>query len=384
MVIMIDWWIIEKSLEGSLSRQEEERLQAWLAMSAEHVRFYERVKACRAEGMPGADYPAWREEFVRDLEARQRRRRIFRWRMWGSVAAVLALGIGMACWWWMKRDEVPQEAVYVAYQEPDRSKVHLVTATGEVLDLSATASLDTLEIDGQAVIRNATGLVYAPQDSCADDSCQRMNEVYVPRGAEFNLVLSDGSHVWLNSDSRLRYPSVFRGDVREVEVSGEVFFEVARDERSPFVVKVEGLEVVVLGTKFNVNTRVVERIQTTLVEGQVAVNLPAGQSVVLEPGEMASANVVSGEVRSKPVNVQKYVAWRYGRFCFEEATMEEIMRELALWYDVEVEYRNGALKSERFTGSLPRSESIMEILKKIEQTTYVHFHVAGNRIIIGN
>lgn len=300
------------------------------------------------------------------------------------MAAVLALGIGMACWWWMKRDEVPQEAVYVAYQEPDRSKVHLVTATGEVLDLSATASLDTLEIDGQAVIRSATGLVYAPQDSCADDSCRRMNEVYVPRGAEFNLVLSDGSHVWLNSDSRLRYPSVFRGDVREVEVSGEVFFEVARDERSPFVVKVEGLEVVVLGTKFNVNTRVAERIQTTLVEGQVEVNLPAGQSVVLEPGEMASANVVSGEVRSEQVNVQKYVAWRYGRFCFEEATMEEIMRELALWYDVEVEYRNGALKSERFTGSLPRSESIMEILKKIERTTYVHFHVAGNRIIIGN
>lgn len=381
---MIDWWIIERSLDNRLSQGEKERLKAWLEASEEHVRFYERVKAFRAEGMSGADYPAWREEFVRDLEARQRRRRIFRWRMWGSVAAVLALGIGMACWWWMKRDEVPQEAVYVAYQEPDRSKVHLVTATGEVLDLSATASLDTLEIDGQAVIRNATGLVYAPQDSCADDSCRRMNEVYVPRGAEFNLVLSDGSHVWLNSDSRLRYPSVFRGDVREVEVSGEVFFEVARDERSPFVVKVEGLEVVVLGTKFNVNTRVAERIQTTLVEGQVAVNLPAGQSVVLEPGEMASANVVSGEVRSEQVNVQKYVAWRYGRFCFEEATMEEIMRELALWYDVEVEYRNGALKSERFTGSLPRSESIMQILKKIEQTTYVHFHVAGNRIIIGN
>ena len=381
---MIDWWIIERSLDNRLSQGEKERLKAWLEASEEHVRFYERVKAFRAEGMSGADYPAWREEFVRDLEARQRRRRIFRWRMWGSVAAVLALGIGMACWWWMKRDEVPQEAVYVAYQEPDRSKVHLVTATGEVLDLSATVSLDTLEIDGQAVIRNATGLVYAPQDSCADDSCRRMNEVYVPRGAEFNLVLSDGSHVWLNSDSRLRYPSVFRGDVREVEVSGEVFFEVARDERSPFVVKVEGLEVVVLGTKFNVNTRVAERIQTTLVEGQVAVNLPAGQAVVLKPGEMASANVVSGEVRSEQVNVQKYVAWRYGRFCFEEATMEEIMRELALWYDVEVEYRNGALKSERFTGSLPRSESIMEILKKIEQTTYVHFHVAGNRIIIGN
>lgn len=381
---MIDWWIIERSLDNRLSQGEKERLKAWLEASEEHARFYERVRVARAKGLQEADYPAWREEFVRDLEARQRRRRIFRWRMWGSVAAVLALGIGMACWWWMKRDEVPQEAVYVAYQEPDRSKVHLVTATGEVLDLSATVSLDTLEIDGQAVIRNATGLVYAPQDSCADDSCRRMNEVYVPRGAEFNLVLSDGSHVWLNSDSRLRYPSVFRGDVREVEVSGEVFFEVARDERSPFVVKVEGLEVVVLGTKFNVNTRVAERIQTTLVEGQVAVNLPAGQSVVLEPGEMASANVVSGEVRSEQVNVQKYVAWRYGRFCFEEATMEEIMRELALWYDVEVEYRNGALKSERFTGSLPRSESIMEILKKIEQTTYVHFHVAGNRIIIGN
>ena len=381
---MIDWWIIERSLDNRLSQGEKERLKAWLEASEEHARFYERVRVARAKGLQEADYPAWREEFVRDLEARQRRRRIFRWRMWGSVAAVLALGIGMACWWWMKRDEVPQEAVYVAYQEPDRSKVHLVTATGEVLDLSATVSLDTLEIDGQAVIRNATGLVYAPQDSCADDSCRRMNEVYVPRGAEFNLVLSDGSHVWLNSDSRLRYPSVFRGDVREVEVSGEVFFEVARDERSPFVVKVEGLEVVVLGTKFNVNTRVAERIQTTLVEGQVEVNLPAGQSVVLEPGEMASANVVSGEVRSEQVNVQKYVAWRYGRFCFEEATMEEIMRELALWYDVEVEYRNGALKSERFTGSLPRSESIMEILKKIEQTTYVHFHVAGNRIIIGN
>lgn len=384
--MMIDWWIIEKSIEDRLAAEDEKRLQAWLQESPEHARFYERVKQAREQGLPAGDFIQWREMFIRELETRKRRRTVRRLRTWGWVAAVLVLGIAGGWWAWQTQQvvEAPQP-VRLVYQEPDRNRVHLITATGEVLNFSSATEADTLRIDGKAVIRHEKGLVYGTQDSCAtQDTTERMNEIYIPRGAEFNLVLGDGSHIWLNSDSRLRYPSSFYGTERHVELSGEAFFEISRNEEMPFVVRANGVEVTVLGTEFNVNARSEEDIQTTLVTGKVEVNLADKSSVSLKPGEMASANVPGGTMKAEKVNVQRYIAWRYGRFSFENATMEEMMDELSLWYDVTVEFQNEHLKGERFTGSLQRSESIMDILKKIERTTYAHFEMRGNQIIVGD
>ena len=384
MIMMIDWWIIEKSIEGRLAGEDEKRLQAWLKESPEHARFYERVKRAKEQGFPKADYAAWREAFVHRLQQRRRQRQMRQWRVWGSVAAVLVLGIAGGWWaWQMQTSQQTAKPVHVAYQQPDRNRVHIITAAGEVMNLSSSTLKDTIEIDGQAVLWDKKGLVYR-KDTCAGDtSTLKMNEIYIPRGAEFQLTLADGSRIFLNSDTRLRYPSQFRGKQRIVELSGEAFFDINRKEDMPFVVQVDGMEVTVLGTEFNMNTRKPEKIQTTLVNGKVEVNFEGKTPVVLHPGEMASANTASGEIKAAKVNVQRYIAWRYGNFSFEEATMEEIMGELSLWYDVEVQFADERLKQERFSGYLPRSKSVNDILNKIEQTNYVHFYITGNRIIVG-
>jgi len=188
--------------------------------------------------------------------------------------------------------------------------------------------------------------------------------------------------VWLNSDSRFTYPVTFTGKYREVQLDGEAYFQVSRNEARPFRVHTQGMDVVVLGTEFNVNTRRPEQVQTTLVKGKVGVETVSEKPVLLQPGEMASTNVLTGRTRKEQVDVERFVAWRYGAYCFEDATMEKILTELGLWYDVEIEYRNEQLRRERFSGYLLRGESITSILHKIEQTTYVHFTVAGNRIIV--
>ena len=160
------------------------------------------------------------------------------------------------------------------------------------------------------------------------------------------------------------------------------YFEVTHHENKPFIVHTAGMKVKVLGTEFNMNTRNTAGIQTTLVKGKVVVEGEHFTAVVLNPGELATADIKTGKVDIVPVNVRKYIAWRYGEYFFEEATMEEILNELSLWYDVEIVYRQEQLRKEKFSGCLRRSESIVSLLNKIEQTTYVHFSVEPNRIIV--
>ena len=197
------------------------------------------------------------------------------------------------------------------------------------------------------------------------------------------IVLPDGTKVWLNQSAVLKYPREFSDKERNVYLEGEAYFEVSHDTRKPFIVHTGELTVTVLGTEFNVNTRIPTHVRTTLVEGKVQVTFKEGIPYILTPGEMASTDVFSGQTTVEQVNIQKYIAWRHGRFCFEEATIEEIMQELSLWYDLQVEYQNQKVKQEKFSGYLPRGESVMSILQKIEQTSYVHFKRVQNKIIVG-
>ena len=168
-----------------------------------------------------------------------------------------------------------------------------------------------------------------------------------------------------------------------MELHGEAYFEVRQDKSKPFIVRTGQLKVMVLGTEFNVNTRIPDHVRTTLVGGKVQVAFGEADPCILRPGEMASTDLFSGKTTVEQVNIQKYIAWRHGRFCFEGATIEEIMQELALWYDLRVEYADERVKQEKFSGYLPRGESVMSILRKIEQTSYVHFTMIQNRIIVG-
>ena len=379
---MIDWWIIEKSLKGPLSSDEQEQLQEWLDELPAHGQLYEKIKHAE-EITTNIPVPTeWRSSFEQKLKNMERNRKKRLFARWGSVAALVVLALATG-YWWQASIIVPENSFPSnAYQEPDRTKVRLVTAQGEIMDLSSQKAPDTLVIDGVQVARQAGQLSYDKNLSPDNIPVFANNKIEVPRGAEFNLTLSDGTKVWLNSDSQLKYPVAFSGDTREVEVNGEAYFEVTRDEKRPFIVHSSGMAVTVLGTEFNMNTRMPDNVKTILVKGKVQVAMKGGKPSLLKPGEMASTELSTGTTRVEKVNVQKYIAWRHGRYYFEDATIEDILNELSLWYDVEAEYQDNRLREERFSGYLRRGDSISSILNKIEQTTYIHFTIMGKRILV--
>lgn len=379
---MIDWWIIEKSLNKKLTPQEKKCFDEWLEATPKHRVLYDKIKYSGDMDNNTADFDRWRQAFQEKLTTRKRqeKKRIFL--KLTVAAAVLFLFLGGG-YWWFNMENKTHNTIETFAQEPNRGTVRLTTASGEVLNLSSEATSDVLKVDGAKIVKDQGTLIYekAPEEPQSEHS--GYNKIEVPKGAEYRLVLSDGTRIWLNSDTRLSYPTNFEKNVREVEIHGEAYFEVSHDTRKPFIVRTGELTVTVLGTEFNVNTRIPTHVRTTLVEGKVQVTFKEGIPYILTPGEMASTDVFSGQTTVEQVNIQKYIAWRHGRFCFEEATIEEIMQELSLWYDLQVEYQNQKVKQEKFSGYLPRGESVMSILQKIEQTSYVHFKRVQNKIIVG-
>ena len=379
---MIDWWIIEKSLNKELTPQEKKCFDEWLEATPKHRVLYDKIKCIGNMDNNAADFDRWRQAFQEKLTTRKRqeKKRIFL--KLTVAAAVLFLFLGGG-YWWFNMENKTHNTVEIFAQEPNRGTVRLTTASGEVLNLSSETTSDVLKVDGAKIVKDQGTLIYekAPEKPQSEQS--GYNKIEVQKGAEYRLVLSDGTRIWLNSDTRLSYPTNFEKNVREVEIHGEAYFEVSHDTRKPFIVRTGELTVTVLGTEFNVNTRIPTHVRTTLVEGKVQVTFKEGLPYILTPGEMASTDVFSGQTTVEQVNIQKYIAWRHGRFCFEEATIEEIMQELSLWYDLQVEYQNQKVKQEKFSGYLPRGESVMSILQKIEQTSYVHFKRVQNKIIVG-
>ena len=204
----------------------------------------------------------------------------------------------------------------------------------------------------------------------------------VPRGGEYKIVLDDGTEIWLNSASELKYPAHFVGNERRVCLVGEAYFQVARNEAAPFIVETRDMDVKVLGTSFNVSAyEDEENSHATLVEGRVEVDDKInGEKVTLTPGEQA---LLQGkEMVVREVNTKLYSMWRLDRFTFASEDMEGVIRKLSRWYNVNFFFSNSSMKQKRFTGSLPKYSDISQVLKMIEMTTDIKFQVKGNTIII--
>ena len=204
----------------------------------------------------------------------------------------------------------------------------------------------------------------------------------IPRGGEFQITLDDGTEVWLNSDTELRYPSHFVGTERRVQLTGEAYFKVAPNEEAPFIVDTRGMDVKVLGTSFNLSVYPDEKVcHATLEKGRIQVNdKENGKRVVLSPGEQA---VLSGEMLEvRTVNTRLYSSWIKGRFSFASEDLEGVMRTLSRWYNVEYVFSNVSMKDKRFTGTIPKYTEITQALKMIEMTSDVQFKIRGTTIII--
>ena len=206
------------------------------------------------------------------------------------------------------------------------------------------------------------------------------NTISTPNGGDYQLVLADGSKVWLNAASSLRFPANFVGRERKVELTGEAYFEVAKNPAMPFKVKLNGMEVEVLGTHFNINSYADESaIRTTLLEGSIKINRPHASSL-LKPGQQAMMDK-NGQISViNDADLDEAVAWKDGKFQFDRADIHNVMRQLARWYNIDVEYK-GTVAS-HFGGTISRDVNLSKVLGMLHLTGEVKFQVQDKKVIV--
>ncbi len=264
---------------------------------------------------------------------------------------------------------------------PGSNKAVLTLANGSTIVLDNAGKGLLAQQGATAVNKTAEGQL-AYNTATAGNEAVGYNVVSTPRGGEYQVVLPDGSRVWLNAASSLRFPTAFSGTERSVELTGEAYFEIARNREKPFYVKLHNMQVQVLGTHFNVMGYDDEgAIKTSLLEGSVKVS-QADSQVVLQPSQQASLDKEHGQLAvDKNAGIEKAVAWKDGLFIFENDDIKTIMRQLSRWYDVKVEY-TGAGDEHYYTGQIYRQVPISQVLHMLQLVGGVSFSIAGNTITV--
>ena len=262
---------------------------------------------------------------------------------------------------------------------PGGDKAILTLADGSTIVLDTMQNGNLAQQGNTTVIKLDGKLAYNSANAGANDIAY--NTLTTPRGGQYQVELPDGTRVWLNAASSLRFPTAFVGAERRVEISGEAYFEVAKNKAMPFVVSVNGTEVHVLGTHFNVMAYSEEgKIATTLFEGSVQVS-KAGKKHVIVPGQQAVWKENGDFNLNGDVDLEEVVSWKNGQFHFNNADIKVIMRQIARWYDVDVEYRDN-LSETQLGGIVSRKEDLRQLLSYFEMTGKVKFNLEGRKIIV--
>jgi transmembrane sensor len=271
---------------------------------------------------------------------------------------------------------------------PGGNKAILTLASGKRISLTDAGQGELAKQPGIRISKTSDGqLVYQVSEDIAYVSGEiNYNTVETPRGGQYQVNLPDGSRVWLNAATVLKFPLSFSGlNERKVELKGEAYFEVEKDVQKPFIVQSDGQLIKVLGTHFNVCSYDDEpNTKTTLLEGSVKVevlNSSGNDSQVLVPGQQAQTSSKSNHIRVANVDVQAETSWKSGFFSFEDAPIEIIMKQIARWYDVDVIYKDN-LAGKTVWGSITRYSDVSKILYILEKTGKIHFKIEGRRIIV--
>ena len=361
---------------------DDAKVEAWMK-DPEHVMLLKEFATVYQKRMNIDFNRDKKEEFARlenTIQERKSRRMTLRWSVAASVILLIGLFVGRMVNEWRDLDEMRMLA------ETERIvpgvKAELILSTGERVVLNqqrvSREGVNETGIQNDSV----TGLNYTMAKVQGEELVY--NTMRIPVGGFYQLALSDGSKVWLNSMTELRFPVAFTGEERKVYLTGEAYFEVAPDSKHPFIVVTEeGMEVKVYGTEFNMSTYQHGVVQTVLVSGKVGIRVNAtGKEVMLAPKQMAEYSEKTGMVRVEEADPYRYIAWKDGEFVFERETIEEIMERLGRWYDVKVFYENESLKQKRFTGVISRYENIEQVLRLIEGPATLRFEVKGNVVMV--
>ena len=369
--------LLVRWVDGELSDDERKEMEGLLAASAElretladYLKIRRSLLALRRDFRPDVEQ--------RLREAKRRRRRLRRvMRRW-SYAAAVVLAAAVAGAFFLKRD-LPQQSSLPAELAWGQVPV-LVMPDGErrALPQNDTTVL-WQEQEGDIHIDSRTLIM---EGETGEEREPVYYTVNIPYGGEYNLVLPDGTRIYLNAGTTLRYPDHFAGGSREIFLSGEAYLEVSRDTSRPFIVRTDQMDVRVLGTVFNVNAYPDgSYVRTTLVEGKVEASC-GGERIVMKPGTQVAYDKATRQADYFPVDVRHFISWKDGYYDFRDMTLGELMQIFVRWYDVDVRFANPLLENLRFSGRLRRYEDVSELFEQLEYTGDVAFDVKGKNIVI--
>lgn len=366
-----------------LSEEEKQVLEEWKNASTQNKRFERMIQKLERQKKI-LDKHQEKDSIYRKIEhqirrTRQRRQLV----VWSSCAAVIILLTGFFI---LFREEYSREKTssinqtYIAGLALERPEAELILPDGKKRLLSQEKDAVIISDHNKEMRTQKQTLIIESTDTAI-----RQPEYYtlnIPYGAEYNLVLPDGSKIYLNAGSSLRYPDQFTTDKREVFLTGEAYFEVASDSLHPFIVHTPDVAIRVLGTSFNVNAYPDGKwIKTTLVTGRVEA-LCGENSFIMTPGTQVAYNTTTREATYSPVNIRQCISWKDGYYDFEDMPLEELMQIFTRWYNLNIEFADPKIKEIKFSGRLKRYEDLRSLFKMLEYTRDIRFIIEKNKIII--
>ena len=369
--------LIQLDLIGGLSPEEKGKLEDWINESEEHRLLFCKIKKQLSINeirnyLQTDVEDAWEKVREKTFGAPPVRPRIRpKWLKYAAVVLPVLLSITL---WYTWKEEMKNKQATVARLSPV-----LTLDNGEKYQLDPEEQTEIYVDEEVKAYQAGGGLIY---DTTARQEENKYNRIEVPRGSEYWIVLPDGTRVWLNAATELKYPVAFHAKERRVYLKGEAYFEVAPDKNRPFYVETEEVKVRVLGTVFDVNTHYTRGVRTVLVEGAVALEWGDQKEIRMKPGELADFDRTTTEVTLKEVDVTSYISWKEGYFVFEDEPLEEIMHTLSLWYDKEFLFVGKRSRTLHFSGHIKRYERIETILSAITDVTGVEFRMNGQIILI--
>lgn len=374
--------LINRKILGSITQEEEAVLEAWRQADPRNDALYRQLLDRKALGR---GYRQWKAVDVnRPLEEMNMQiKRLypmpFYRRMWFHyVVAAVWIGVVGGLFWVLQTRNVSVPS----YDTRSAQTADSLISHGSTRALLTLANGDEVPL-GADEVRNEK-MVREQKEKARRQA--KMNDLSTPRGGEFKIELEDGTQVWLNAESRLHYPDTFSTGERRVQVEGEAYFKVARNEQKPFYVETAGQLVKVYGTEFNICAyREENEVRTTLISGSIALKPLDGSEaeLVLTPGHQAVFDKTSELTSVRTVDTDVVTGWRKGVFVFENQTLEQILRSLSRWYDFDYRFEKEESRSLVFMGSVPRYGSFSEVLNILEKSSGVHFRMNGRTVIVG-
>lgn len=380
------WDLIVTTLNGESTPSQEEELNQWISASEENRRFYDKARRIILASQKGGTIPvfntdkAW-ECVVHNIRTDIRKKKLHRFIYYTSAAAAILI-ILISGLLFLPVKPQQEETIVTADIQPGTKKATLVLDDGSSIAIS-TEPIAISQAGAEIKNDSITGLSLSNDNSQITNEEVKYSKLIIPAGGEYQITLSDGTKVWLNSASELRFPSRFTGNSREVELKGEAYFDVTHNSKKPFIVKTTDMDIKVYGTEFNIYAYENDhKTAATLVNGKLSVKPVNGQEIMIYPSEQASYSRNGQQISIQKVDISLYTSWKDGIYSFENATLEEIMNYIQRWYIFDISYDKESLRSMRFTGEFQKNRPLSYGLELIKLTCEVDFKIDHNNVLV--